>query len=56
MSKAYWGIVLIVIGGLFLARNLGYIDFVFTMRRFWPVILIIIGLSIVVKSLARLKA
>ena len=53
VSKAYWGIIFIVFGGLFLLRNLGYIDFTFTMRRHWPVILIVVGLSIIVKSLVN---
>ena len=53
LSGVYWGIILVVIGGLFLARNLGYIDFQFTMRRYWPLILVLIGLSVVVKSLAK---
>lgn len=53
LSRPYWGIILIVIGVLFLARNLGYIDFAFTMRTYWPVILIIFGLSIVIKSINR---
>lgn len=52
-SKIYWGFVLIVIGGLFLARNLGYIDFQFTMKRYWPLFMIILGLSVVVKSISR---
>ncbi len=53
LSRTYWGIILVAIGGLFLARNLGYIDFVFTMRRYWPVILIIFGLFVVIKSINR---
>ncbi|MGB2869875.1 MAG: DUF5668 domain-containing protein [Bacteroidota bacterium] len=47
----FWGAILIVIGGLFLARNLGYIDFSFSLHRYWPVLLIVIGISIVLKSL-----
>lgn len=53
LSGAYWGIILVVIGGMFLARNLGYIDFQFTMRRYWPLILVLIGLSVVIKSLGN---
>ena len=46
----YWGAILIVVGGFLLARNLGYIDFHFSLRVYWPVILILIGLSILINS------
>ena len=53
LSNIYWGFVLIVIGGLFLARNLGYIDFYFSFHTFWPLILIFVGLGWIVKSFER---
>jgi lia operon protein LiaF len=53
LSNIYWGLVLLVVGGVFLARNLGYIDFYFSFRAYWPVILIFIGLGWIVKSFER---
>jgi lia operon protein LiaF len=52
-SEIYWGIVMVVFGGLFLLRNFDIIDFSFAIRTYWPVILIVVGLSIVVKSMSR---
>jgi len=46
----YWGSVLIVVGAIFLAKNLGYIDFYFSMRTYWPLILILIGVSVLINS------
>jgi energy-converting hydrogenase Eha subunit C len=50
LSDIYWGLVLLVIGGVLLARNLGYLDFYFSFRIYWPVFLILIGLGWIVKS------
>ena len=55
-STIFWGVILVVMGGLFLLRNFGVIDFGWTIRQYWPVILIVIGLFIVVKSLAKKKS
>ncbi len=56
LLRVYWGVVLIVVGVLFLVRNVGWIEFDFHMWKYWPVILILIGLGFVVKSLgASLK-
>ncbi len=55
-SDLYWGLILVVIGGLFLAGNLGFLDFEFTprmLRTYWPLILVILGGSIVVNSIGR---
>ena len=46
----YWGAILVVAGGLLLARNLGYIDFHFSLQLYWPIILILIGISILINS------
>ena len=46
----YWGAILVVAGGLFLARNLGYLDFRFSFQLYWPVILIVIGVSVLMNS------
>jgi hypothetical protein len=50
LSNIYWGLVLLAIGCLLLARNLGYLGFYFSFRIYWPVILILIGLGWIVKS------
>ncbi|MEJ2633936.1 MAG: cell wall-active antibiotics response protein LiaF [Calditrichia bacterium] len=42
----FWGILLIIIGLLFLFQNIGYLDIGDIIRRFWPLILIAIGLKI----------
>lgn len=55
-SNIYWGLILIVIGVLFLARNFGLLDFHFMWRTYWPVILIVVGASWVVKSLTESKS
>ena len=51
----YWGAILVVVGGLLLARNLGYIDFHFSLRLYWPVILILIGIAILINSSMQKK-
>ncbi len=53
VSELYWGLILIAIGVLFLARNLGYIDFYFSMRTYWPVILIVVGVAMILKMLPK---
>jgi hypothetical protein len=50
LSNIYWGLVLLAIGCVLLARNLGYLDFYFSFRIYWPVILILVGLGWIVKS------
>lgn len=41
--KLFWGMVLIVLGGLILLRNFGYLEY--NIVRFWPVLLIIWGIK-----------
>jgi len=50
VKDVYWGAILVAAGGLLLARNLGYLDFRFSLRLYWPVILILIGISILINS------
>jgi hypothetical protein len=52
-ESIFWGLVLVVVGGFFLARNLGYIDFHFAVKTYWPVILILIGISVLLKSFGK---
>jgi uncharacterized integral membrane protein len=53
MNDLYWGLILIVAGGIFLADNMGLIDLHLTWRTHWPIILIIAGLGTVLRSLLR---
>ncbi|MBN1425214.1 hypothetical protein JXA88_11725 [Candidatus Fermentibacteria bacterium] len=45
----FWGLVMVVVGALFLLGNLGYIDFTLgrLLSEFWPVALIYIGARMV---------
>jgi hypothetical protein len=49
-SKVFWGVAFILLGILFLVRNLGYIDIREALHTYWPVVLILIGLNIIAKS------
>jgi hypothetical protein len=42
-NKIFWGLVLIVLGGLILLRNFGYLEY--DIVRFWPVLLILWGIK-----------
>jgi len=50
LSTIYWGLFFIALGGVLLARNLGYLDFDFSLRLYWPVILIVLGLAWIIGS------
>lgn len=45
-SRFFWGLLLIIIGLLFLSEQLGYIDFGRVISTYWPAIFILIGISI----------
>ena len=47
MKSSFGAIVLILVGALALAHNLGYLDisFIQLMRTWWPLILIALGVS-----------
>ena len=49
-GRIFWGLMLIVLGILFLFDQLGEIDFGDFVSRYWPAVFIIIGLSILVGS------
>lgn len=54
----YWGVIIALMGGLFLAGNLDLVDFRFDryfFRTYWPVGLILVGVSIVLKSWMKEK-
>ncbi len=45
--NVFWGLSLIIIGGLLIARNLGFVDFDWlNILRLWPLIFILWGLSV----------
>ena len=46
----FWGILLIVLGLLFLLHNFEYINFGETVRRYWPLLLIYFGLHALFSS------
>ena len=47
----FWGIVLILLGGLLILDHAGVFDI--EIWEFWPVVLILIGLSIILKPGCR---
>ena len=49
-STIFWGIILVVAGGLLIADNVKLIDFDF--GTWWPMILVIYGMYLVVRSSA----
>jgi predicted membrane protein len=51
-NSIFWGVILILLGILWMFDNLGYIDFWDFVESYWPVILIIIGISIILKNRA----
>lgn len=49
-SRIFWGLVLVIIGALFLADRMGGLDFGTMIHTYWPVIFIVLGLSILIGS------
>ncbi len=49
-GRIFAGLVLIVIGGLFLLDQLGEFDFGTMISRYWPVIFFLIGISILISN------
>jgi len=45
-SRFFWGLLLIIIGLLFLCEQLGYIDLSRVISTYWPATFILIGISI----------
>lgn len=52
-SNRGWGIALLVLGGWYLAYNLGWV--VHTPLQLWPVVLVVIGLGLVLKAVGGVK-
>jgi predicted membrane protein len=47
-GRIFWGLILVVIGVLFLLDRLGGFDFGYLISTYWPVIIMILGLSILI--------
>jgi hypothetical protein len=47
-GRIFWGLILVVIGGLFLLDRVGGFDFGYLISTYWPVIIMILGLSILI--------
>lgn len=43
-NNLFVGIVLIIVGGAFLARNYGFMPHFFEMSKIWPVFVILVGI------------
>lgn len=54
-SRVFWGFILILLGGLLLAGNLGMLSWGFwhTLIRAWPVLIILWGLSVLLRPMGR---
>ncbi|HAL57346.1 MAG TPA: hypothetical protein DCP63_12985 [Bacteroidetes bacterium] len=48
ISNIYWGLILIALGIVYLASNLGYLEL--SWRVYWPMALIVLGLGWIVTS------
>ncbi len=49
-GRIFWGLLLVVLGVLFLLDRAGTLDFGDLVARFWPVIFILIGVSILLSN------
>jgi predicted membrane protein len=52
-GRIFWGLLLIVLGVLFLLDQMGRLDFGDLVGRYWPVIFILIGVSILLSNNLR---
>ncbi len=53
MKNSWFGIVLIVLGVIFLLDNFGIVTFHRLLHSYWPVLLIIYGVYILLKNRKR---
>jgi predicted membrane protein len=49
-GRIFWGLLLIVLGGLFLFAQMDWWNFGHVVGRFWPVIFILLGISMLVSN------
>jgi len=47
-DRFFWGLILIVIGALFLLNNLGYS--IGGIGKWWPIILVLVGIRLIFRS------
>ena len=52
-GRIFWGLLLIVLGVVFLLDRMGRLDFGDLIGRYWPVIFILIGISILLSNNLR---
>jgi hypothetical protein len=52
-GRVFWGLLLILLGGLFLLDQMGRLNFGEIMSTYWPVIIILVGLSTMIGSSFR---
>ncbi len=52
-SGVFWGVVLILLGVLFLLERLGYLDVGEVFSTYWPVILILVGIKLILNPLLK---
>ncbi|MDO8805978.1 MAG: DUF5668 domain-containing protein [Elusimicrobiota bacterium] len=45
MRKFFWGLIVVAVGGLIWADNLGMVNISFKFTRDWPVIIVALGLG-----------
>ena len=49
-SRIFWGLLLVILGFLFLFDQMGRLDFGDLIGRYWPVVFILIGVSILLSN------
>ncbi len=49
-GRIFWGLLLVVLGGLFLFAQMDWWNFGHVVARFWPVIFILLGISMLVAN------
>jgi predicted membrane protein len=49
-GRIFWGLLLIVLGGLFLFAQMDWWDFGRVVGRYWPVVFILLGLSMLISN------
>jgi predicted membrane protein len=49
-GRIFWGLLLIVLGVIFLLDQMGRLDFGYLVGRYWPVVFILIGISILLSN------
>ncbi len=49
-GRIFWGLILIIVGGLFLLDQMGRLEFGDIASKYWPVILILIGVAAILSS------